>query len=68
MLENAGHSPTYLSSGGDFSVNEHHFEIGGKNKKDDQLSKEHKSSFLVKDDILYATHKEIPLYLFGFLY
>lgn len=68
MLENAGYSPKYIDSGGDFCVDEHRFEIGGKSKKGHQLSKEHQSSFLVKDDILYATHRDIPLYLFGFLY
>lgn len=33
-----------------------------------QIASSLDSAMLVKDDILYGTKYEIPLYLFGFLY
>lgn len=57
----------FYSTIGDYTVGEDFFEIGGKNKKQQQL-KQAKRGYLVKDDILYPGHMEIPLYLFGFLY
>lgn len=43
-----------------------HFEIGGKNKSRKQLLSE--DHFLVKDDLEYPVGKNIPLWIFGFLY
>jgi predicted AAA+ superfamily ATPase len=43
------------------------FEIGGKNKKHDQIkSLEH--AFVVQDDVEYPVSLTLPLWLFGFLY
>ncbi|MCQ2217529.1 MAG: AAA family ATPase [Paludibacteraceae bacterium] len=50
----------------DFEVNDYTFEIGG--KKTSQQIKAIENSYLVKDDIEYATLREIPLWMFGFLY
>ena len=63
-LSNAGLAVFY-SHIGDFQVDDNYFEIGGKNKKQ---KRNHYEPYLVKDDILYAGRKELPLYLFGFLY
>ena len=57
----------HYSNEGDFTVEGYTFEIGGKNKKTKQIQNVDRA-FLVKDDILVAGKKEIPLYLFGFLY
>lgn len=51
----------------DFEVNEYTFEIGGKNKTSHQI-KDIDNSYLVKDDIEYTSIREIPLWMFGFLY
>lgn len=45
-----------------------YFEIGGKNKDKKQLKENIEKGYLVKDDILYGSNREIPLHLFGFLY
>jgi len=53
---------------GDFLVdNRYVFEIGGKNKTTRQISGI-TDSFLVLDNIETGNRKEIPLWLFGFLY
>ena len=56
----------YLKTGkektADFIKNKIIFEIGGKNKKDNQ-----KANFIVVDDVI-SDNKRIPLFLFGFLY
>lgn len=67
MMRNAGHIPCY-SKTGNFEVNNIIFEIGGKNKGRKQLKQVRGRSFVVKDDILYGTKQQIPLYLFGFMY
>ncbi|KPA17071.1 ATPase AAA [Candidatus Magnetomorum sp. HK-1] len=67
MITNAGHKLFYCKTG-DFQVGSNIFEIGGKNKTMKQLKGTGDNSYLVKDDILYGSKKEIPLYLFGFLY
>lgn len=52
----------------DFYVNEYYlFEIGGKNKTQNQI-KDINNSYLVKDDIEIGSNNNIPLWLFGFLY
>lgn len=66
QLQNAGYVPTYTSQG-DLFVNGCVFEIGGKNKSDQQI-KNVKNSYLALDDIIIADKNKIPLYLFGFLY
>jgi len=58
----------YSKKVGDFKINEFHFEIGGKNKGKKQIKDNIDESFIVKDDIIFAQDKIIPLYIFGFLY
>lgn len=67
MLENSG-KKVFYSTVGDFNSEGYNFEIGGKSKTNRQIKKNLENSFLVKDDILYGSKREIPLYLFGFLY
>ena len=67
MLQNSGEK-VYYSRIGDFRVRDYNFEIGGKGKQKKQIKENLQNSYLVKDDIIYATGNEIPLYLFGFLY
>lgn len=55
------------SLSGDFCVEKYTFEIGGPNKKYNQI-KDIKNSFLVIDDIEIGINNKIPLWLFGFLY
>ena len=53
---------------GDFLVEgQFTFEIGGKGKGHKQI-KTVANSYVVSDDILYASQNKIPLWLFGFLY
>ena len=53
---------------GDFLVDgQFNFEIGGKGKGHKQI-KTVANSYVVADDILYASQNKIPLWLFGFLY
>ncbi len=53
---------------GDFLVNEKYiFEIGGKNKRFNQI-KDLPNSYVVADDIEIGFGNKIPLWLFGFLY
>lgn len=74
-VHNAGINIFY-SQIGDYQNEKALFEIGGKNKTGRhgknktgrQLKGAVLPSFLVKDDILFASNKEIPLALFGFLY
>lgn len=67
MLKNSGKNVFY-SSVGDFSCDGYFFEIGGKNKTRTQIKDVPETGFLVKDDIVFGSRNEIPLYLFGFLY
>ena len=57
--------PVFYSTIGDYQVDKHYFEIGGKNKKQKQSNNK---IYLLKDDILHPGPYELPLYLFGFLY
>ncbi len=66
QIQSIGRVPCYTVKG-DFIIDNIVFEIGGKNKTDEQISSV-KNSFLVLDNILYGDKKTIPLYLFGFLY
>jgi predicted AAA+ superfamily ATPase len=65
-LQNAGYH-VYFSNKGDIECDNIIFEIGGKNKDNEQI-RGVDNSFLVKDDLLSGSAKTIPLYLFGFLY
>ncbi len=57
----------FHSAKGDYGVDGYTFEIGGKNKTSKQI-RDIEKSFLVKDDILISSRREIPLILLGFLY
>lgn len=62
-----GHRVSYPSQG-DFSVDgKWTFEIGGRNKKRQQI-KGIEKSFRVIDDSEYPVTDALPLWLFGFLY
>ncbi|HBD95595.1 MAG: ATPase [Spirochaetes bacterium GWF1_31_7] len=67
MILNSGNTIHY-SETGDYSIQDIIFEIGGKNKTLKQIKHTLENSFLVKDDIVFGSKYEIPLYLFGFLY
>ena len=51
----------------DFVINNYTFEVGGKNKQQNQIEKDGKS-FVVKDDIEYGYLNVIPLWAFGLNY
>ena len=51
----------------DFKIGKYTFEVGGKNKKHNQI-REIPDSFIVKDDIEYGHEDVIPLWNFGLLY
>lgn len=55
------------SSVADFKVGKYTFEVGGKNKKQKQISGI-ENAYVVKDDIEYGYMNVIPLWTFGFLY
>lgn len=65
-LKNSG-KEIFYSKIGDYEIDGRIFEIGGKNKKRKQIKTE-QNAILVKDDILVASNKVIPLFFFGFLY
>jgi hypothetical protein len=57
-----------LPSAGDFLVDETFtFEIGGKNKTNEQI-KHMPDSYVAADEIEIGFQRKIPLWLFGFLY
>lgn len=57
-----------LPEKGDFFIDGTYvFEVGGKNKKQNQLNNQ-KNAFIVKDDIESGIFNTIPLWLFGLLY
>ncbi|MFH1395322.1 MAG: ATPase, partial [Candidatus Omnitrophota bacterium] len=64
----SGENVFYSKNFGDFTCGDYNFEIGGKKKKIEQIVLDMQNSFLVKDEILIASKRAIPLYLFGFLY
>ncbi len=66
-LQNAG-IEIFYSKQADYRTRQVVFEIGGKNKTRNQLSTIKEPSYLVKDNILHPLKREIPLFLFGFLY
>lgn len=66
QLQNAGES-VYYADRGDFIVNDIVFEIGGKNKTEEQI-KDIKNGFILADEIVTPSKRKIPLYFLGFLY
>lgn len=53
----------------DFDVDNYTFEVGGKQKGDQQIESITKGKgFIVKDDTEYVYMNHIPLWMFGFLY
>lgn len=57
-----------LPSQGDFKIDNHYvIEVGGRNKKNEQI-KNIKNSYLALDNVEQGIDKKIPLWLFGFLY
>ncbi len=67
MIKNSG-KKIFYSKIGDFEVEGNIFEVGGKSKSRKQIKKAGECGYLVKDNILHGSRREIPLYLFGFLY
>jgi hypothetical protein len=55
------------SSKADFIIDNYTFEVGGKNKQQNQIEKDGQS-FVVKDDIEYGYLNVIPLWAFGLNY
>jgi predicted AAA+ superfamily ATPase len=55
------------SSKADFIIDKYTFEVGGKNKQQNQIEKDGQS-FVVKDDIEYGYLNVIPLWAFGLNY
>lgn len=58
----------FYSKMGDFQTATTVFEIGGKNKKRQQIKHADLPAILVKDDIFVTSQNTIPLFYFGFLY
>lgn len=67
QMRSAGHQVTYPKQG-DFEADEKYlFEVGGRNKKFDQI-KDLPNSFLAIDDEEVGWNQHIPLWLFGLMY
>lgn len=56
-----------LAPQGDFIIDNYIFEVGGKNKRFEQI-KDIPNSYVVADDIEIGYRNKIPLWLFGMLY
>lgn len=59
--------PVSSSGISDFEIENMTFEVGGKNKKGKQL-KDASVGYIVKDNIEYVAGKNIPIWMFGFIY
>ena len=59
--------PIFYSPIGDFKIENHLFEVRGKNKTNKQLKHE-KNAHILSDDVIVGSKGVIPLYLLGFLY
>lgn len=59
--------PVSSSGISDFEIEDMTFEVGGKNKKGKQL-KDASVGYIVKDNIEYVAGKNIPIWMFGFIY
>jgi hypothetical protein len=57
----------YRSEKGDFNINNITFEVGGKNKNQEQI-KNMKNAYIVKDGIEYGCQNVLPLWAFGLNY
>ena len=57
----------YSSKISDFEIDDITFEVGGRNKKGKQL-READKGYIVKDNIEYAVGKNVPIWMFGFIY
>jgi len=57
----------YRSEKGDFNINNITFEVGGKNKTQEQI-KGLKNAYIVKDNIEYGYQNVVPLWAFGLNY
>lgn len=66
QLQNADLAVFY-SETGDFKINDVIFEVGGPGKTFKQIKKIEKS-YILADGILVGSHRQIPLYMLGFLY
>ena len=67
QMRSAGYQVTYPKQG-DFEVNEKYlFEVGGRNKKFDQI-KDLPNSFLAIDDEEVGWNQHVPLWMFGLMY
>ncbi|MEA1973663.1 MAG: AAA family ATPase [Candidatus Cloacimonadota bacterium] len=67
MLTGSNHNLS-VPKKGDFIIDDTYLvEIGGKNKKFNQI-KDKENSYVVADDIEIGSGNKIPLWLFGFLY
>ena len=58
----------YYSKQADYRTKACVFEIGGKNKTQEQIADIDMSAYLIKDDVLVASQQVIPLLFFGFIY
>jgi len=61
------HLDVIASKASDFCIGKYTFEVGGKNKKKKQIEGL-ENTFVVKDDIEYASNNILPLWNFGLLY
>ena len=60
--------PLHISKQGDFVISKKYtIEVGGKDKRFDQI-KDIPDSYVVADNIVIGANNKIPLWLFGFLY
>lgn len=59
--------PVYASRISDFEIGNITFGVGGRKKKGRQL-KEAEIGYIVKDNIEYVAGKNIPIWMFGFVY
>jgi predicted AAA+ superfamily ATPase len=57
----------FRSEKADFNINNFTFEVGGKNKTQEQIAGM-KNAYIVKDDIEYAYQNVVPLWAFGLNY
>lgn len=51
----------------DFEIDGTTFEVGGRNKKGEQI-RTATDGYLVKDNLEYASGRSVPIWMFGFLY
>jgi hypothetical protein len=59
--------PVAYTEEGDFKIDKHYLEVGGKTKKSRQI-KHLPNAYIAADDIEIGFQRRIPLWLFGFFY